>query len=232
VQKRNKSNPFSSVPWHPNFRDTETLPDTKVIRTEFLVNIFAITIALLLLGFYIFEELQAGVIRNEYELLETRIQSLSFTNRRFLKTSSEFKQDAILTQELQYFFHPSLDPLALLMELSETKPSDIVYDSIAILEDQLVTDKEINRVYTVNITGAVKGAFDEALEAMNRYTDMLKLQPGLMEYLVSIEVVSLQRDAASELFNYSLKLILDPSLPPLKSEKQEPESTKDSSISA
>ena len=36
--------------WHPNFRIVETLPDTKVIRTDFAFNGVFVVIAVVLLG--------------------------------------------------------------------------------------------------------------------------------------------------------------------------------------
>ena len=36
--------------WHPNFRNYERLPDTKVVRTTFFVNTAAIAVTLMLVN--------------------------------------------------------------------------------------------------------------------------------------------------------------------------------------
>ena len=42
--------------WHPDFRNVDALPDIKVVRTEFFVNILTVTIAFVLLFYLGFHE--------------------------------------------------------------------------------------------------------------------------------------------------------------------------------
>src|SRR3954467_9266077 len=52
LKKKSEASAAPTVPhWHPNFRNFEKLPDTKVVRTAFFINGAAIFVALAL-GIY------------------------------------------------------------------------------------------------------------------------------------------------------------------------------------
>ncbi|HUJ44290.1 MAG TPA: hypothetical protein VLW52_11850, partial [Opitutaceae bacterium] len=42
--------------WHPNLRNVERLPDTKVVRTRFFVNFAAIAVGAALLLYFSYQE--------------------------------------------------------------------------------------------------------------------------------------------------------------------------------
>ena len=59
LQKKSEQSQAGLVPaWHPNFRNHERLPDTKVVRTFFFVNVTAITMVLSLVLLFVFQQLR------------------------------------------------------------------------------------------------------------------------------------------------------------------------------
>src|SRR3954462_112783 len=60
-------------PWHPNFRNYEKLPDIKVVRTAFFVNVAAITIALAAAIFFGLKEWQLHVLRGQIAVRQGQI---------------------------------------------------------------------------------------------------------------------------------------------------------------
>ena len=57
LSKRSDAQPAVAPVWHPNFRNFERLPDTKVVRTTFFINTAAVAVALSLLLWVGFREM-------------------------------------------------------------------------------------------------------------------------------------------------------------------------------
>jgi len=59
--------------WHPNFRNFERLPDTKVVRTTFFVNATAIVVALVALIFTANREIGLHSLNSQIGEIEAQI---------------------------------------------------------------------------------------------------------------------------------------------------------------
>lgn len=70
-----KNEGYASLAWHPNFRNTEALPDTKTVRTKFFVNIIAIAITLALLLSGALREFKLSSLRAELADVEEQVSA-------------------------------------------------------------------------------------------------------------------------------------------------------------
>jgi hypothetical protein len=58
--------------WHPNFRNFERLPDTKVVRTAFFINGIAAVIAAIALLWVCYQEYQLHDLNRQIEVGSSR----------------------------------------------------------------------------------------------------------------------------------------------------------------
>src|SRR5256885_4033858 len=76
--------------WHPNFRNFERLPDTKVVRTTFFINIASIAITLALILWLGFREYHVRTLQQQIAATEQEISSNSKQNAEALRLNKLF----------------------------------------------------------------------------------------------------------------------------------------------
>ena len=65
-----KSKQAAEAPWHQDFRNVDALPDIKVIRTRFFVNLIAVVVPLFIATLWVQQELSLSTVRSEIAELE------------------------------------------------------------------------------------------------------------------------------------------------------------------
>ncbi len=108
--------------WHPDFRNSDALPDIKVIRTDFFVNILSVTIALALFFYLIYNEYGGYALGSEITELESKINAKSSENSKNLNFSSKFDNVSKKVRELEEFVDSPINPSDFLSYLGETLP--------------------------------------------------------------------------------------------------------------
>src|SRR5687767_12813619 len=74
LKKKSNAEAAPAVPaWHPNFRNFEKLPDTKVVRTAFFVNFAAITLALAAVVYFGLQEWRLRGVQAQVALVQAQI---------------------------------------------------------------------------------------------------------------------------------------------------------------
>lgn len=205
-------------PWHPDFRDENSLPDVKVVRTEFMINLVSVMVAIALLIYYFIQFSLAGDIQKHIDYLSKDIENHKTQNVEFVKKSSRFVRESKLLKTFRDFFEPSINPLDFLIVLAENKHPDLLFEELNFTEKNIPSPKkrgnakggEMDRVYLIDIDGSIEGGYEGALETMNTYLGQLSALPKIKEKLKDIEMISLMRDPDLGLFNYSIRLTLNP----------------------
>ena len=206
-------------PWRPDFRDVDALPDVKIVRTEFVINLMPILIAIVLFVYYLVQMVAGSSIEKHIDNLTVNIQANDKNNSEIVNKNAFFIRDSKLLMEFRNFFEPSLNPLLYLSILAKDKYQDLVFNKIEILEketeDSPIKGKDVQnlqRLLAISINGTIEGNYNESLDTMNAYIDQLSNLPEIKEYLENIELVSLTRDPRLGLFTYAIKMILNPTL--------------------
>ena len=76
--------------WHPDFRNVERLPDTKVVRTTFFINTAAIATTLALIMWLGYREFHIRTHDHQIAEAEHQIDTNSRQNKEALRLSPDF----------------------------------------------------------------------------------------------------------------------------------------------
>ena len=123
--------------WRPNFVNQAELPDIKVIRTGFIINFIAVTIALCV-AFYLLQlEYRSYALGRTILTMEQQIRVSDSDDIENLKLSESFRESAQYIVEVEKFFDSPLLVHEFLYGLSEIKPEDLIFNSIMLMNRSL-----------------------------------------------------------------------------------------------
>lgn len=194
--------------WRPNFRITDTLPDIKAIRTDFLINFAAVTLALVLTFYVLQREYRIHALNSTIQELTKSVQSEEAVNTKRLTLSSEFKKASGDIVELEKFYEMPVRAHSLVAELCRVKPDGLLFNAIKFDEVVVKQGKKFDIEYQVSLAGLVKDP--TALEAFkSALNDSEALNAD--GYSVSTRESLMSRDAKTGIFPYSLNVTLAPS---------------------
>jgi hypothetical protein len=156
--------------WRPNFVNQSALPDIKVVRTDFTINVVALMLALGVVFFLLQREYRTYSLGNTIASMELRILMLDPDNVKNLKLSESFRESAQYIVEVEKFNNFTLLAHQFLYDLSVIKPEDLIYRTVSLSEAVEKQGTQSTVIYNINITGDAKdlivvGEFKEVLEA-------------------------------------------------------------------
>ncbi|MGA2051736.1 MAG: hypothetical protein ABSH19_00350 [Opitutales bacterium] len=186
----------------------KTLPDIKAVRTDFLINFAAMTVAVLALGWLLYVQGSILQVDGQIRRLNDTIDGNSRVNKTYLSESSKFMHESKALQELTKFSSQTVPPFQLLTTLVEARPDNILFDSVAI-EPTEIEGKNHVRIKTeqVVLAGTLSGEADDlkgldtlvtklmnspvlkariADPANDRQIDNHREGPGLFKFIVTI----------------------------------------------
>lgn len=199
-----KRTPESIPAWHHDFRNPETLPDVKVVRTSFFVNLVA---ALLLIAATIFlgvQELRRSSLRFEIDALEKRIAENHRRNQEVLGLQRDFQKEGQGIEEAVEHLRSSLDLSFLLIALAEPLPEEMRFSSIRYQsrKDLGLPSKELR------ISGEIAAIPDEAASILTRYGNLLQNDPVLVEIVKEAVPTSLVAVPGENKLSFGIQVVL------------------------
>lgn len=148
--------------WHPNFRNRERLPDTKVVRTFFFVNVASVTVVLCLaLGFW-YQEYHISSLTRQVADWQAQIATNQKGAADAVTLSGEFADEEKKIREVDEFLQQRLTLPQFMFHLGSTLPSDLVIDAVDVRESG------------VNLRGTAAGSPIEAAGRTSAYVDLLQ----------------------------------------------------------
>ena len=196
--------------WHPNFRSVETLPDIKVIRTDFFVNLFSITVAAGLLFYSAYTEYRLFSLNGEIEQYDQKISSKQAADSRHLKLSAEFARLEKELEEVNRFKGAPVKPAEFLVDLARVNPREILLQSIRYANYQSREGRKTVTAKAINLTGSVSGNPESATQIVTDFMhsiEELELFEGILR---RIDLISMVRDPNLGLFNCAIRIELNP----------------------
>jgi len=195
--------------WRPNFRIQETLPDIKVIRTDFLVNGVAAVILLAAIAY-------AGMVFMKYmnkgaEIAELNksIQEKSSQNSTLLGLSRQFVKEKAQADELQKFYGVPVGATDFIFLLAELKPEDIRIESVNFRTESVSQGgrgrKPPKHQRTINIEG-----FARNLEIIKVYRDALEYDELFKDHLESILDLPGEQNAQTGEYSFTIRIETTP----------------------
>jgi len=202
-----KSNKDIQPHWRPNFRIPSTLPDIKAIRTDFIVNSIAATLALLFTFLVVQKEFRAYVLRNSIEDMERRIRVAEPGDNASLEKSREFKTASKRVLEADTFYDAPWVAHRLFTDLVTMKPEGLIFTQVAM--NQQVTEADNGTIVTYRVV--MSGEVEELIE-LTRFKRSLSESDALNREGFTSEIAeSLQdRDTKTGIYPYSLTIELTP----------------------
>jgi hypothetical protein len=181
--------------WHPNFRNTTELPDTKTVRTKFFVNAAAVVLALGALLYFTYTEYALRGLNHEIDGWQQRIDTDAKAIREAIAQYKKFKEQEASSSELVAFRKSEkLIVSDFLIVISNTLPESLLITAIQCGEKG------------ATLRGVVKGPPELASGTASSYEKLLRDNKELSAQFGSISLATLTRDAGTGFLNFEIAL--------------------------
>lgn len=139
------------VVWRPDFREVGSLPDTKAVRTGFLVNFTPMLLLSGLLMIFAYNEYALRVAQGALAKVEAEVDAGVSGNRAILFKGGEFRKLGRGAEEVVMFKDVPLDVALFLRDLPAQVPEPMTLLRVEV--DQL--PKEAGAVAVLVLTGTI-----------------------------------------------------------------------------
>jgi len=192
--------------WRPNFVDASSLPDIKVIRTDFIINILALVL-MLIVGFFLLQrEFRAYTLGKTIQLLEREIRVSEADDSINIKLSEEFKQSAKHVAEMERFYLSPVLAHEFLAWLALVRPENLIFRQVS-MSEAVVNQGGKVLSYRINISGDVR-----SLTTLDEFKGELAAweKLNLKGYVLDVDEALQGRDAETGIFPFTLEITLTP----------------------
>jgi len=207
LKKKSDAQPVAALRWHPNFRNFERLPDTKVVRTAFFINTAAIAAAAGMLLWVGYREYTNLSIRDQIAQAEADIEANKRQNAEATRLSRLFSVHIKKFEEAAAFVRMPINPVEYADVLGRTLPKEIQID---FLETRTLMDNPTKNPTVYQLRGRVAGSPDQASGIANQYVDLLRADPRLKEVFESIVLKNINRDVSGAFLAFEIALTVKP----------------------
>lgn len=189
-----KSKPSRNYDWRPNFRDYDSLPDIRVVRTKFFVPALAIAIASALTVYIFFQEYRAMGISKDIQKLEEEIAMRQGEHDEKVELNAEFMKLSRKLSEVVEFKEGKLTASDLLLNLSSRLFDGMHLDRVEYAEGR------------ADIQGRALVPAEEASRLVNDYLKSIEDSDVLQGLLDEYKLTSLDRDGKGNGFVFSIEV--------------------------
>jgi hypothetical protein len=196
LQRRNEQSQARLVDaWHPNFRDRERLPDTKVVRTYFFVNATAITVVLCLALVFWYQEYRINNLDRQVADWQSQIATNTKGAAEAVALSGKFAEETKKLAELDAFLQQRLTFPQFMLHLGSTLPSDLVIDAVEIRDSEAI------------LRGTAAGSAVEATNRTFAYVELLQKDSYFRDVFETKDVKQdVKRDQSTGRVTFALTL--------------------------
>ena len=153
------------LPWHPNFRNYEKLPDIKVVRTAFFVNGTAIALVVALVTYFGIKEWQLRGLNVQIADWQRQIDRDKKESEQAIAQFKKFQAEEAKINEVDAFLKSKPIVSEIVIRLAQTLPTNVALDSLDLRDNGMV------------LRLAVRGAPDAALGYATVYLEQLRNDP-------------------------------------------------------
>ena len=179
--------------WHPNFRNRERLPDTKVVRTYFFVNFTAVMLVLCLAVGVWYQEYRIGVLDRQVTDWQVQIARNQKSAVEAVALSKKFAAEEKKIRELGVFLQQRLVLSQFMVHLGKSLPAALVIDAVDIRETG------------VSLRGTAAGSPVEATGRTSAYVELLQHDSYFKDIVETKDVTQdVKRDQASGRVTFDL----------------------------
>lgn len=186
--------PVFAPNWHPNFRNTQLLPDLKVVRTAFFINASCIAVASAVLMLTGYREYQAHDLRSKMGDARARMAELQTENGKLLAMNKEFMEGARKFEEAREFVNSRISGTTLLVALAGTLPELMEFTAVNYEKNQL------------SLRGTIRLDSETASQRASGYLDTLRQDEFIGATFTDISLTNLQRDPGGQGMSFEIVL--------------------------
>jgi len=179
------------------------LPDTKVVRTNFFINVAAIVLAVVLVGVVGWREYQVSVTQGQTQVAQAGIDQRKKQSDEGLRLTKQFSEQDKKFAEAAAFTASPIQPTELLAELGASLPAEIQLDSI----DFRPSDVDSS----CTLRGTAAGTKDQASGAASAYVDTLRAHPRFAQVFKVVELRAITPDGRTG--SLSFEIVMKTKLP-------------------
>ena len=195
--------------WRPDFRDRQSLPDIKTVRTTFFISAIAVTIAVMSVMHVGFQEYTIYSLERKIEEGKTEIAA-----RQGLHAKAIGMKNLFLAQEKR------IDEINTFEE-RQLAASDLILDSgkslspgMSLLSIEYIDEKAVFQGFVV--------ASEETDSLLKDYMEKLRNVDSLKDRYAEINQVSVERESGTDLIKFHLEAINpEETTPPKRNHKYE-----------
>lgn len=167
--------------WHPNFRNYEALPDTKVVRTAFFINGGAIALALMLVTYLGVGEIELQGLRSQAADVQAQIDRDKAASDAAVAKFRKFQEEEKRLKEVDDFLKARPGVAELVTNLSKTLPVNVAIDRFELTQERLT------------LRGTVRGSPDRASGYASGYVESLRNAPEFKALFSEVNLTNLTR---------------------------------------
>ena len=200
-----KSKKIPQKPWRPDFRNIDSLPDTKVIRTGFLLNFVGICVAATCLIMYGYRELTLQGLSKSVRELQAQVESATTADRQYLDLNKKFVQGAELLSEVIAFDTEPVKYHAFLAEVEKSVQTGMQLTGIILQHSGAEPGKSGIPPFHIELVGRVlENAPVTPAQVLNNFQTSIKGLPSLAGKEMEMEMVRFNRNNEFGYFDFTL----------------------------
>lgn len=211
MRLKNRKKTDEHAPWRPDFRDSSRLPDTKPVRTGFILNFLAMVLAAGLVGTYLFREYSLYNISNEVAYLREQVEENRSRNKALVRLNQEFLRARKIAEEAVRFDREPLPVPRFLGNLAESLPEGIVLDSIELrFLPEEAGDADAYPPFLIQLDGSVvEFEASSPSRILNLLQERLEQFPSIRGRVLENDLSEFNRNNELDVFDFSLQIRLD-----------------------
>lgn len=192
--RKKTDGPVMAPAWHPNFRNYDRLPDTKVVRTAFFINGLAVLAALAALLVFAFQEFKRHTVEQQVAGWEEQIAADRAASAAAVADFRTFQAEEKKVREAAAFVERSIAPSELLLRIGQTLPEEIVLDYFDF------------RPAGLTLRGSVRGNPGEASGLASAYVAKLEADEVIASKFDAVVLTRLARNSETGQLNFEVNL--------------------------
>jgi hypothetical protein len=216
-----KSKQAAEAPWHQDFRNVDALPDIKVIRTRFFVNLIAVVVPLFIATLWVQQELSLSTVRSEIAELENEKKSLEASNTNLVGLSRNFVEEAAKIESLDDYYYNLFSVSDYLVSLSKRVSEDMVISTMELKKANRVEGSEVLDTWESQISGYVILEDQTAVSHVNQFLGELREEELIAEYLDDAFLDNLSRDQVTDTLNFVVSIVMSDTVLPEETKEDE-----------
>lgn len=195
--------------WRPDFRDVQALPDTKVIRTGFLLNFIAIAITLAVVVVFIFREYALQSSTQSVASLEAEVASNSSSNRGILESNKRFKQSSSLMEEVVAFDRKIVDYPDLVKQVALAVPDGLVFNQLEISASDEAAGKDKLAPLLLEVSGRISATGSRTpSQILTDFQEKLSAMESVVGRDLGMELTRFNRNNEFGFFDFTLHVLI------------------------